>query len=164
MTLLPVLTASPFIQIHICAALTALILGPAVLYRRRRDRLHRRLGYVWVGTMAILALSSFAIPSHFTSFGLGPLHGFAVWTLWSLWAGVRHAIRRNREAHEAVFRSLYTNGLLVAGAFTFLPGRTVNRTVFGEASDWGWAVIVAVLIVVLIRVLASRSPRRVQMG
>lgn len=157
MTLLPILTASPFIQLHIFAAVTALILGPAVLYRRRRDLLHRRLGYVWVGAMAILAISSFGIPSHFTPIGLGPLHGFAVVTLWSLWAGVRHAIRGNRDAHEAVFRSLYTNGLLIAGAFTFLPGRTMNRAMFGDASDWGWAVIAAVLVVVLLRVLASRS-------
>ena len=159
MTLLPFLTTSPIIQLHICAALIALILGPFAIYRNRRDRVHKVLGYSWVVAMTVLALSAFAIPSHFTPLGLGPLHGFAVLALWSLWSGVRHAIRRNFDAHQAVFRSLYLNGLIIAGAFTFLPGRTLNRMVFGGASDWGWALIATVLLAVLIRVLTNRSNR-----
>ena len=156
MTLSPFLSAPLQVQVHVVAALIGLILRAFVLYRPRRDQLHKGLGYAWVVAMAVLALISFAIPSHFTPIGIGPLHGLAVLTLWSLWQGVRYAVVRDFEAHEAVFRSLYSYGLLTAGAFTFLPGRTMNRIAFGEASQLGWLVIGTVLSLVLLRLIASR--------
>jgi len=156
MTPTPFLTAPLDIQVHIIAACLALALGPIVLYRRRRDKWHRILGYAWIVAMASLAISSFAIPSHFTALGLGPLHGFAVVTLWSLWAGVRAARVRDVERHQAIFRSLYSNGLIIAGAFTFVPGRTFSRIVFGEASQLGWGIIAAVLALVALRLILPR--------
>ncbi|MEL7262317.1 MAG: hypothetical protein AAGK69_13125, partial [Pseudomonadota bacterium] len=47
MHLEPLLNASLPIQIHVALALMALMLGPVVLWRNRRDRVHRVLGYVW---------------------------------------------------------------------------------------------------------------------
>jgi uncharacterized membrane protein len=107
--------------------------------------------------MAVLAVSVFAIPSQFSPIGFGALHSFAVLTLWSLWVGLAYAIRRNIVAQEAVFRSLYSIGLLIAGVFNFLPGRTINRMVCGGPSDLGWIIIAAALIWVAVRVFASFS-------
>ena len=160
MTLLPFLTAPLPVQVHIVAALLALILGPFALYRRRRDRTHKAIGYVWVTAMSVLAVGSFLIPSHFTPVGIGPLHGFAVLTLWSLWAGVRAAIARDINRHQAILRSLYSNGLILAGAFTFLPGRTLNRMLFGEPSQLGWLVIAALLGAVALRLVLPRLGQR----
>lgn len=160
MTLLPFLTAPLPVQAHIVAAFLALILGPFALYRRRRDRTHKVIGYVWVTAMSVLAVGSFLIPSHFTPVGIGPLHGFAVLTLWSLWAGVRAAIARDINRHQAILRSLYSNGLILAGAFTFLPGRTLNRMLFGEPSQLGWLVIAALLGVVALRLVLPRLGQR----
>jgi uncharacterized membrane protein len=160
MTLLPFLTAPLPVQAHIVAALLALILGPFALYRQRRDRTHKVIGYVWVTAMSVLAVGSFLIPSHFTPVGIGPLHGFAVLTLWSLWAGVRAAIARDINRHQAILRSLYSNGLILAGAFTFLPGRTLNRMLFGEPSQLGWLVIAALLGVVALRLVLPRLGQR----
>ncbi len=156
MTLLPFLTAPLPVQVHIIAAVLALILGPVALYRRRRDRTHKVVGYVWVTAMTVLALGSFLIPSHFTPIGIGPLHGFAVLTLWSLWAGIKAAIARDIDRHEAILRSLYSNGLIIAGAFTFLPGRTLNQMLFGAPSHWGWLVIAGLLGLVAARVFLPR--------
>lgn len=160
MTLLPFLTAPLPVQVHIVAALLALILGPFALYRQRRDRTHKVIGYVWVTAMSVLAVGSFLIPSHFTPVGIGPLHGFAVLTLWSLWAGVRAAIARDINRHQTILRSLYSNGLILAGAFTFLPGRTLNRMLFGEPSQLGWLVIAALLGVVALRLVLPRLGQR----
>ncbi|MFA8385900.1 MAG: DUF2306 domain-containing protein [Pelagibaca sp.] len=159
MTLLPFLSAPLPVQVHIIAAVLALILGPVAVYRRRRDRTHKVVGYLWVCAMTVLALGSFLIPSHFTAIGVGPLHGFAVLTLWSLWVGVKAAIARDVARHEAILRSLYSNGLIIAGAFTFLPGRTLNRMLFGEPSHLGWFVIAALLGVVALRVILPRWVR-----
>ena len=156
MTLLPFLSAPLPVQVHIIAAVLALILGPIALYRRRRDRTHKVVGYVWVTAMAVLAVGSFLIPSHFTPIGIGPLHGFAILTLWSLWARIKAAIARDIGRHEAILRSLYSNGLIIAGAFTFLPGRTLNQMLFGAPSHWGWLVITALLSMVAARVFLPR--------
>lgn len=156
MTLLTFFTVPLPVQVHIIAAILALSLGPIALYRRKRDRTHKVVGYVWVTAMAVLALSSFLIPSHFTPVGVGPLHGFAVLTLWSLWTGINAAIARDIDRHEAILRSLYSNGLIIAGAFTFLPGRTLNQMLFGEPSQLGWLVIAALLGLVALRVILPR--------
>lgn len=156
MTLLPFLSAPLPVQVHIIAAILALALGPVALYRRKRDHTHKVVGYTWVTAMTVLAVGSFLIPSHFTSIGIGPLHGFAVLTLWSLWIGVKAAIAQDIARHEAVLRSLYSNGLIIAGAFTFLPGRTMNQVLFGEPSQLGWVVIAAFFGLVALRVFLPR--------
>ena len=48
MTLQPYLDASLIVQVHVIAAAMALFIGPFVLWRKRRDRLHKVLGYIWV--------------------------------------------------------------------------------------------------------------------
>lgn len=141
MTLSPFFAAAPEIQVHAIAACVALLSGPVAMFRRRRDALHKGAGYLWVLAMACVALSSFLIHGFAVIGPFSPLHGLALLTLWSLWVGVRHARQGRFNAHRAVFRNLYWFGLMVAGAVNFLPGRTVNRMVFGSAEDLGWGVI-----------------------
>lgn len=138
----PFMTAAPVIQVHATAATLALLLGPVVLYRHRRDRLHKTLGYIWVVAMAVVAVSSFWI----SGFGLigpfSPLHLLALFALWSLYVGVRFAIAGNRRGHEKAMRNLYWRGVFVAGVFNFLPSRTLNRMFMDDARQLGWVVIV----------------------
>lgn len=141
MNLSPVIDASPIIQIHMCAALVAMGLGPIALYRRRRDRNHKVIGYIWVLAMALTALSSFAIHSFALIGPFSPIHLLACLALWSLWVGVAQIRAGQVAAHQATMESLYWRGLCVAGLFNFLPGRVVNRTLFGESSDVGYGVI-----------------------
>lgn len=42
----PLFNASLQIQLHVTAALVFILLGPFALYRTRRDRLHKTLGYI----------------------------------------------------------------------------------------------------------------------
>ncbi|TFL20048.1 DUF2306 domain-containing protein [Jannaschia formosa] len=156
MTLAPLLAASPIIQIHADAATLALLLGAANLLRRRRDALHRALGRVWVGAMAVVALSSFGIRGFELVGPFGPLHLLSLWVLWSLWSGVREARAGRIEAHHATFRSLYRYGLLVAGAATLLPGRRLNQVLFPEAPEAGYAVLAVIGAAVIWREISDR--------
>ena len=54
-----ILQAPIHIQFHILCAVYALLIGPVAIFRPRRDRLHRWLGYSWVVALALTALSSF---------------------------------------------------------------------------------------------------------
>ncbi|MEX3016187.1 DUF2306 domain-containing protein [Gymnodinialimonas hymeniacidonis] len=158
MTLSPLTTADPVIQVHVACALISIVLGPFVLLRKRRDRLHRITGYVWVLAMAALALSSFGIREFALIGPLSPIHALAVLTLWSLWVGVRHAVQGRYWAHHIVFRNLYWYGLLVAGTFNFLPGRRMNAVVFGGRDELGLWLIGAVAVAVALYHL-NRRPR-----
>lgn len=162
MTLDPYLSAPAHIQVHIVAALLALLLGPVALYRVRRDGLHKAIGYAWITLMAVVALSSFLI----TNFGVigpfSPIHLLAILTLWSLWAAVRHARAGRIAAHRIVLRNLYWYGLIIAGLFNFLPGRGTNRVVFAGREELGLWVIAAGMTLLLGHLLWQRGlPRRV---
>ena len=146
MTLTPFFTADPIVQAHAGAALLALCLGPFVIWRKRRDRLHRGLGRVWIVTMIIVASTSWFINDFALIGPFGPVHIFAVMTYWSLFVSIRH-LRAGRYAkHGAEMRSLYVYALGIAGAFTLLPGRTLHAVFFGE-SGVAPAGLVAILVV-----------------
>ena len=165
MTLTPLINTDPVIQLHIASALLALLMGPIALYRKRRDSLHRWTGYLWVGAMFTVALSSFWI-HHFGVIGpFSPIHLLAVLTLWSLVDGMRHAFARRWEAHGLAMRALYWRGLAVAGLFTFLPGRVFNRMFFPEMPELGYGVIAlcgGAVFAVALRTAPLRSLKRGQ--
>lgn len=138
MSLEPLLSASPVIQIHAFAAIVALGLGGFVLFRRKGDQGHRRLGRFWVILMIVVAVSSFFVWEART-FGLfSPIHLLSVTTLVTLWLGVRFARQRNIKAHLGTMQSLYLLSLGVAGWFTFMPGRIMNEVVFGPKGGGPW--------------------------
>jgi len=142
MTFAPLLDASLIVQLHMAAALPAVLIGPLVLFRIKRDQWHKRLGYVWVLAMGCLAVFGLFIPSISGLLGhFGALHGFSILTLWSLWRGIRHARAGNIAAHRATFQGLWFGGIGGAGLMQFLPGRTINQMVFGGPSDLGFVVI-----------------------
>lgn len=129
------------IQIHIVAACAALLIGPFALYRRKRDRLHRCAGYLWIVAMAVAAIGSFWINGFAVIGPFSPIHALSAYALVTLATGL-HAIRTgDRAGHERRFRGLYWHGLAVAGLFTFLPGRLLNGLLFGATPALGYGVI-----------------------
>ncbi|MFB9149301.1 DUF2306 domain-containing protein [Roseovarius ramblicola] len=139
----PLFNAPPAIQVHVAAAMLAVVLTPVALWRRRRDRLHRVAGYAWVLGMAVAALSSFAI----TEFGVvgpfSPIHALSVATLAGLVVGVRAAIRGDVRGHRASMTQL-SLALAVAGMFTLAPGRIAHRMVM-DGTGWAGFAVVAFL-------------------
>lgn len=147
----PFLNLPVIIQLHALSGLIALVIGPFAVLRPRRDRLHKTLGYIWVLAMASLGLTGLMIPS----FGLviighfGPIHLFVVITAVSLFMGMRAIFRGDISAHRAWLSGLYWQGLLLAGAFNFLPGRMVNRMLFPNAPELGYLCLAAGLSAIL---------------
>lgn len=157
MALEPILDASLTIQLHMALAFIALISGPAVLWRSRRDRIHKSFGYIWVTGMGGAALSGLLIPSHFSPIWFGPIHLFSVYALYGIWVAMRAIYRRDIRTHETVMRNMYVRGLCLAGAFNFLPGRTTARALIPDAQWLGYVVIGGVLIWAFLPLIRARS-------
>lgn len=154
MTLAPYLTAAPNIQLHIVLAVISLILGPVALYMRKKNCTHKIIGYIWVICMTGVALSSFTIHSFAVIGPFSPIHGLAIFTLWSLYSAIRHLIAGRIALHRLVMRNLYWYGLIVAGLANFLPGRATNHAFFPENPSHGFVVIrvgVSTLVINTIR-------------
>ena len=136
--LAPLFAAEPLVQVHVMAACLSILLAPLIIFRSRRDRLHKMGGYVWVTSMAITALSSFGISGIGLIGPFSPIHLLSIFTLVGLFTGVRLAIRRNIAAHQDAMRSLAFWALGVAGTLAFMPGRLMNRMLFPEQPDVGF--------------------------
>jgi len=121
------------IIIHLCTVVPALLLGPVVLLRRKGDAAHRMLGRVWVCLMLVTAITSAFIRTPgagIAGTGFSFIHAFTVWTLVSVPLAVRAARQGRIAAHRGMMTGLYA-GLVIAGAFSFLPGRLLGSAVFG---------------------------------
>jgi len=156
MTLTPLLDMPIYLQIHVASAALALILGPVAIYRNRRDVWHKAVGYVWLTAIVVTAISSFWIQDFAMIGPLSPIHIFAVLALWGVVDGLRTAMARNFVAHAETLKSVYWNGVILAGLFNFLPGRRVNQAVFDGPSDLGWLIIGAGGAVLVWRVIRRR--------
>ncbi|WP_017665389.1 DUF2306 domain-containing protein [Porphyrobacter sp. AAP82] len=121
------------IMIHLSTVVPALLLGPVVLLRRKGDSAHKLMGRLWVCLMLVTAITSAFIRlpgGGIAGTGFSFIHAFTVWTLVSVPLAVRAARQGRIAAHRGMMTGLYA-GLVIAGAFTFLPGRLLGSMVFG---------------------------------
>ncbi len=143
MSLQPFLAAGPLIQLHVVAAALSIVLGPAALGRRSRDRWHRRAGYAWILAMTALAATGLFIDSIRMAGRFSPIHLLSLLTLWQLWLGLRDARAGRIAAHRRRMQALYACALMLTGAFTLFPGRLMSRILFPETPVAGFAVCLA---------------------
>ncbi|MEL7260993.1 MAG: hypothetical protein AAGK69_06425, partial [Pseudomonadota bacterium] len=92
------------------------------------------------------ALVSFAITSPFTPIGLSPIHLLSLYALYGLWVAMRAIYRRDVALHRHVMQNLYVRGVVLAGAFNFLPGRTAQRILLPDMPALGYGIIALVMI------------------
>ena len=121
---------SPVIQLHLLAAVGAVLIGALLMLWRKGRTFHRAGGWIWVTLMALTAGSSFFIV------GLNGdkwsfIHLLSGWTAIVLPLAVWAAHRHNVQRHRAMMMGLFYGGLLIAGALNFIPGRLMWRMFFG---------------------------------
>lgn len=127
---------SPLIAVHMTAAITATVIGPFAMWARlgmtKRPKLHRAFGYAWVTMMVVTAVSAIFIRSGlgFNLYGFSPIHLLIPLTLGSLFFAFRSLLRGNIAAHKKSMISLYIQACLIAGFFTFVPGRYLGDLIW----------------------------------
>ena len=132
MSLAPLLNASPTIQIHAFAAMAALATGAVQLSAPKGTMPHRAIGALWVLLMVVVAVSSFFIHTIRLWGPWSPIHLLSIFTLGSLPFAVYYAHRHDVPHHRLAMSSIFVGGLVIAGLFTFVPGRIMHAVLFGS--------------------------------
>ncbi len=121
------MTASVVVYAHLVAALTAATLGLWNLAAVKGTSRHRVVGRCWIAAMLAVTLPSFWIreldPGNFSW-----IHGLTVFTLASL-ALALWGIRTGRVRLHASAMIGTMVGLVIAGGFALMPGRTISRMI-----------------------------------
>jgi uncharacterized membrane protein len=131
MTLAPLLSASPVIQAHAFAAMVAFALGVVQLAAPKGTIPHRTVGWIWVVLMALVAISSFWIHDIRMIGPFSPIHLLSIFTLAMLVRAVMHARQHRVDGHRKAMTTIFIGALVIAGLFTFLPGRIMHAVAFG---------------------------------
>ncbi len=125
----PLLEVSPVLQAHIAGAVLSFAIGTALLLGVKGRTFHRVLGYAWIGTMSVTAISSlFLTGINGDSYSL--IHLLSGWTVIVLPMGLAAARRREIAKHRKEMTGLFMGGMLIAGLFSFLPGRLMWHLFF----------------------------------
>ena len=125
-----VLLATPLsVQLHVVAAVFALVIGAVILLLPKGTEFHRTLGWSWVASMILVAMTSVVMIADMRG-GINALHIFTAITVLSLWAGLTGIRRRDVRRHASSMVGLYVGGLIIAGLFAFIPGRVMWAVFF----------------------------------
>ena len=131
MSLAPLLNAAPVIQIHAFAALAAFALGIVQVAAPKGTLPHRTIGWIWVMLLAIIAISSFWIHEIRLVGPFSPIHLLSIMTLIFLPVAVLAARRHDIARHRRTMTGIFVGGLVIAGLFTFVPGRIMHKVLLG---------------------------------
>ena len=132
MSLTPLLEAPGTIPLHAFAAIAAFALGIVQFAAPKGTLPHRTIGWIWVLLMFAVAISSFWIHEMRVWGPFSPIHLLSILVLVmvprAVWAARQHKIT----AHRKGMMSIFLGALVIAGVFTFWPGRIMHAVVFGN--------------------------------
>lgn len=138
--------------IHTVAAIVALVLGAVVLLRPKAGLLHRRIGYGYAVSMAVVVVTAFCIYRLTGRFNV--LHAAALLSTVTLAAGLSFAIRRKSgnwiEAHYALMSWSYI-GLVAALVAEMATRVGMPWVVAAYGRSWlgaFWAIVAAATFLV----------------
>ncbi len=135
MSLAPLLAAPLAIQVHVATVVPAFLIGTWQIFASAKGaRPHRVLGYIYLVLMTVTAATTLFIHTLMPDgpfFGFSPIHLLVPLTLFAVVGALRGAWTHNIAMHKRSMIALYVGGILIAGGFTFIPGRLMYAVAFG---------------------------------
>jgi len=132
MTIAPLLQADLPIRLHAFAAIGAFVLGLVQFAAPKGTIPHRAVGWAWVVLMATVCVTAFSI-HHLRMWGpFSPIHLLTILVCVMLPIAIVHARRHRVEHHRQTMMWLYLGALVIAGGFTFWPGRIMYEVLVGH--------------------------------
>ena len=122
---------------HTAFALAAVPVGIYIFLNKKGTARHKLAGRFWVALLTIVSMSAIPIqsvnPGHnslihlLIPFTIGSL----IYSIWNIRRFKVTRLQKYRYAHMYSMIGVYVGALLIAGAFTLLPGRLLHGVVFG---------------------------------
>ena len=127
----PLFNEAQPIPLHAIAAMIAVIVGGLQFYMEKGGPIHKLLGWTWVGLMLFVSVSSFFIHEIKMWGAYSPIHLLSLLTIFVLGLAVYFVRAGHIKRHKHAMATLYGLALIVAGIFTFMPGRVMHQVAFG---------------------------------
>lgn len=119
---------------HLATVVPCFFIGTILLIIKKGTPFHIYAGRVFMILMLITAIITLFMPAHvgptlFNHFGW--LHLFSLLTLEGVPSGYLAIKKGNVKKHKRAMIQIYVGALLIAGGFTFVPGRYLYELFFG---------------------------------
>ena len=122
---------------HITFALGAVPVGVYIFLTKKGTGRHKLAGRFWGALLIIVSMSAIPIqsinPGHYSLIHLLIPYtiGSLIYSIWNIRRFKVTRLQKYRYAHMYSMIGVYVGALLIAGAFTLLPGRFLHGVVFG---------------------------------
>jgi uncharacterized membrane protein len=119
--------------IHLATVLLAFTLGTLLLFQKKGTVLHRFIGKYFMVLMLLTAIVALFMPAQVGPKFLGHfgfIHLFCLLVLYSVPSAYFAVRKGNIVKHKAHLIGVYVGGILIAGAFAFMPGRLLHNWLF----------------------------------
>lgn len=118
------------LAVHLVTVIPAIPLGGYLFATRKGGPRHRLLGKIWLSLMLVTAVATIFI-RNLNDGSFSWIHVLTALTLVAVPQALLSARRGDIAAHRKHMLYFYIGSLIIAGIFTFLPGRTMWQWAFG---------------------------------
>ena len=121
-------------NLHLVTVVPCFFIGTLLLLIKKGTIVHRGFGRVYMTLMLFTAVVTLFMPAdvgpqflnHF-----GWIHSFSFLTIWTVPTAYLAIKKGNVKAHKRKMILLYFGAIVIAGGFTFTPGRYLHEVFFG---------------------------------
>lgn len=122
------------LTIHLATVLPCFLIGTILLIIRKGTKFHIYAGRIYMILILITATVTLFMPAQvgprfLNHFGL--LHSFSLLTIYSVPTAYLAIKAGNVKVHKRKMILLYFGAIILAGGFTFYPGRYLHNLFFG---------------------------------
>lgn len=120
--------------IHLATVVPAFALGTISLIIKKGTNIHKSIGRVYMVLMLFTAIVTLFMeaqvgPTVFNHFGW--IHLFSFLTIYTVPTAYTAIKKGNLKVHKRKMILLYFGAIIIAGGFTFMPGRYLHSVFFG---------------------------------
>lgn len=120
--------------LHLATVVPCFVIGTVLLLIKKGTAIHKNMGRVYMVLMLFTATVTLFMPAqvgpkilnHF-----GWIHSFSFLTLYTIPAAYFAIKRGDVKSHKRAMVLLYFGAIIIAGGFTFVPGRYLYQLFFG---------------------------------
>ena len=128
------MTYQDLMYLHLFTVVPCFFIGAILLLIKKGTSIHKGFGRIYMILMLFTAIVTLFMPAHVGPQFLnhfGWIHSFSFLTIYTVPTAYLAIKKGNKKAHKRKMILLYFGAILIAGSFTFMPGRYLNDLFFG---------------------------------